>query len=249
MKPSYRESHKTERKSRMYEELVYKQGSYDDMVWQYEKKLLDMELARLKERVPSVLRYLDFGCGTGRILGYLEEEVGEATGVDNAASMLAYARNQVKKAKLIEADLTEHDVLAGEEYDFITAFRIFLNAEPVLRKEMMRVLTPKMRDENSIFIFNMHGNIWSHRLFTKLWLTLRGRRLNTISYWQARRFAEAHGLFVERWYGFGVLPKVFYRWFGSTRMYRLDNMFARVPFMRYMAYDLVFVCKKIRNLK
>jgi SAM-dependent methyltransferase len=245
-KGDYRASHKSEHIARIYEEVVYKEGSYDHMIWLWEREVLDGELIYLKEHMPNV-RYLDFGCGNGRILGYLEDKTGEAIGVDNASSMLMRAHNHIKKAKLIEADLTKQDVLTGETYDLITAFRVFLNAEPVLREEIMKVLVPKLRDQNSLFVFNMHGNVWSHRLFTKLWLRMHGRRLNTISYWQAQRFAETYGLSVERWYGFGVMPKVLYRWFGARSMYAFDVFLAHIPLMRYISYDLVFVCRKTEN--
>ena len=122
------------------------------------------------------------------MLEFLEEYASRAVGVDISPDMIAYAKKRVKKAELIVADLTKHDVLAGQRFDMITAFRIFLNAGPELSDEIINVLMPKL-GEDGVFIFNFHGNILSYRIFTKLWFMLWGRRLNTISYWSALGFA------------------------------------------------------------
>ena len=242
----YRLSHTEERIARQYEEVLYKEGSYDDMLWKWEQGVLAREVGNLRKTVGRV-DYLDFGCGTGRILLFLENLTESAVGVDNAEAMLMRARARVQKAEIICADITQTDVLVGQQFDLITVFRIFLNAQPMLRDEMCTVLVPKLRDENSLFIFNIHGNLMSYRLFSKLWYMLRGRRLNTMTVHTARKLAEQHGLEVVRWYGFGVQPKFLYRWLGSRFMFAVDTFLSRIPGMKYVSYDLVFVCRQARK--
>ncbi len=239
----YKRSHMEERIARQYEEVVYRAGSYDDMLWQWEQGILWRELDWLKKEIPNV-SMLDFAAGTGRILAFLEDKVGLAVGIDNAEAMLARARACVKKAELICADITESDVLIGKQFDYITAFRFFLNAEPDLRDAAFQALVPKLRDERSVFIFNIHGNLWSHRLFSKLWYRMRGRRLNTMTVRQVRQLVRRHGLEVVRWCGFGVKPKIFYRIFGARFMFAIDSLLAQIPWMKYISYNLIFVCRR-----
>ena len=239
----YKQSHVEERIARQYEEVVYRVGSYDDMLWRWEQDILAREIVKLKKVSPRV-SFLDFATGTGRILSFLEDTVTEATGVDNAEAMLRHARLRVRNAELILADLTQEDALAGRSFDIITAFRFFLNAQTDLRDTAFRVLAPKLRGADACFIFNIHGNLWSHRLFSKWWYMLRGRQLNTMTIWQAKRLVRAHGLEVARWYGFGVQPKFLYRLFGPKFMYAVDLMLSKIPGMKYVSYDLIFVCRK-----
>lgn len=240
----YRSSHVGQEKSRIYEEDIYREGSYDEMLWRIERELLIKEIRALQKKVGKI-QYLDFACGTGRIISFLEQSVEESYGIDVSSAMLAKAREKVKKSELIYADLTANDVLKDKTFDLITAFRFFLNAEPELRASAFSVLRTKLKDEKSIFIFNMHGNIVSHRLFTKFWYLLRGRRLATSSFWEAQRLVSENGLEVIHWYGIGVLPKIFYRYVSSRFLLALDKLFFSLPIFKYVSYDLVFVCRKI----
>ena len=236
----YRVSHASERKSLQYEEVIYRQDSYDDFLWRAEQNILRKEFSRLS---PG-MRYLDFACGTGRILQLGEGYVGDSVGIDIAPEMLDIARTKVKHSRLVAGDLTQRDYFSEELFDMITAFRFFLNAQPSLREEGMNVLASKLHDKNSTLIFNMQGNLWRHRLGTKIWFWLRGHRLNTSSYRQSIQLVHAHGLEVIRWYGFGWVPKVFYRIFNPRIMFALDHKIAKIPGARYVAYDLVFVCRR-----
>lgn len=239
---SYRLSHQSQYKTERYECDVYRAGSYDDFVWQEEKRVLDRELGLLKKRV-SAPRYLDFGCGTGRIIGYLEDAVDESTGVDIARDMLTVAKEKLHRSRLIEADITTNDVLRGQTFDLVTAFRIFLNAEPPLRDAIFAALAPKL-SHDGIFIFNIHGNTWSFRLPMIWWYRLRGRYLNYVSYLQIKHLLARYGLCIERFYGFGIIPKPFYHFCPRTSFF-FDRLFAHIPFIKFISYNLIFVCKCI----
>ncbi|MSR76472.1 MAG: class I SAM-dependent methyltransferase [Candidatus Ryanbacteria bacterium] len=238
----YRDSHISREKSRRYEEDIYRKNSYDDALWWWEQGLLKTEINILKGQINSISA-LDFGCGTGRITAVVEQMVDNSVGVDIADSMLEYARTKLTRTELIFADLTKNDVLKGREFQLITAFRIFLNSSPALRHEILTVLAPKLTCDGRM-IFNMHGNIWSQRVFTKIYFWLRGHQLNTSSYRHARHMIVPHGFVIERFYGFGVIPKIFYRIFGARSMYALDRILSVLPLMKYISFDLVFVCKK-----
>jgi SAM-dependent methyltransferase len=132
-----------------------KVNPYRAMVWRLEQRALD---GILRERLSSrSITYLDFACGTGRILAHLKRRVSSATGVDVSSSMMEVARGLAPEAELIEADLTQHDVLGDRSFDLITAFRFFPNAEPELRQAVLAVLTRHLAP-NGVLIFNNHKN-------------------------------------------------------------------------------------------
>jgi SAM-dependent methyltransferase len=236
----YRTSHVSARISERYEHDVYRKNSYDDLVWRWERRILERE-----GRFQETSEYLDFACGTGRIIAFFEDRVQRAVGVDIAASMLMLAKAKVHRAELIEADLTRDNVLGGQLFDCITVFRFFLNANPPLREEAMEVLVRLLRDKDSRLIFNVHGNLLSYRFFARAYYRwVRRRDLNTLSPYAAKALAERHGLRVIRWYGFGIIPKPFYRIFGHRLTYAVDMFFARIPGTRWISADLLFVCDR-----
>ena len=101
--------------------------------------------------------YLDFACGTGRVLAFMEKETQSATGVDISKSMLEVARENVTRAEVIEGDLTRATVLPGREFDLITAFRFFPNAEDQLRQDAMNALAKRLKP-GGFLVFNNHKN-------------------------------------------------------------------------------------------
>jgi SAM-dependent methyltransferase len=101
-------------------------------------------------------RYLDFACGTGRMLSALAPFFQEVIGVDVSESMVSAARLKVEKAAFHIVDLTTQDISMGQ-FDLITAFRFFGNAEPTLRREALRVLRSKLRDDG-LLVLNNHRN-------------------------------------------------------------------------------------------
>jgi SAM-dependent methyltransferase len=128
---------------------------YRAMVWRLEQRALD---GIVRDRLASgPVTHLDFACGTGRILGHLMGQVSSTTGVDVSSSMMEVARKVAPAAELIEADLTQQDVLGERTFDLITAFRFFPNAEPELRQAVCSVLKRHLA-ANGVLVFNNHKN-------------------------------------------------------------------------------------------
>jgi SAM-dependent methyltransferase len=124
------------------------------MVWRLEQRTLDRIFR--DHLSPGKVSHLDFACGTGRVLGHFLGRV-SSTGVDVAPSMMEVARGVAPSAELIEADLTQRDVLGDRRFDLITAFRFFPNAEPELREAVMKVLARHLAPRG-VLVFNNHKN-------------------------------------------------------------------------------------------
>lgn len=153
----YRLSHMAPEKganySKSFDDLPYRK-----MIWKWEQEklseIMDKYLGKNTE-----IRYLDFACGTGRILGYLEARVRvyEAIGVDFSESMINIARNKTKRSKLYIVDLTREDIFTPGTFNLITAFRFFLNAQWELKDKVIRQLANLLSSSpHGYLVFNVH---------------------------------------------------------------------------------------------
>jgi predicted TPR repeat methyltransferase len=125
------------------------------MIWRLEQRALDRILR--DHLGAGEVSHLDFACGTGRILAHFLGRVASTTGVDVSPTMMEVAREVAPGAELIEADLTQGDVLGERYFDLITAFRFFPNAEPELRRAALLVLVRHLAP-HGVLVFNNHKN-------------------------------------------------------------------------------------------
>src|SRR5947209_6527759 len=126
MGESYRAKFQDVADARKYETVDYARWSYADLIWQIEKDWLSSFIDEFK-RGRKPIAYLDFACGTGRIVSYLEDHAGSAVGIDVSEIMLGIAEKKLRRASLIRADITENTNRPEGKYDLITSFRFLLN--------------------------------------------------------------------------------------------------------------------------
>jgi SAM-dependent methyltransferase len=162
----------TDRAAR-YEGGEYAAGSYADLLWRIEQDQLRAVIAGLRIVKPRI-EALDFASGTGRITALLENHVDAVTGIEISESMCELARKKLTRANILCRNILAPDAEVEGKYDLITAFRFFLNAEPELRLPVLSALKTRLRDRDSLLVFNNHGNLWSHKLL--LWPYHRIRR-------------------------------------------------------------------------
>jgi predicted TPR repeat methyltransferase len=209
------------------------------MVWRLEQRVLD----RIWRDYLDARRvsHLDFACGTGRILRHFVGRVTHATGVDVASSMLEVARKVVPAAELIEADLTQANVLDGRRFDLITAFRFFPNAEPELRRAVFSVLARHLAPQG-VLILNNHKNRNSLR---RRLSGLLGRAVSrgTMTHGQVHALAAEAGLRVLQVIPIACLPV-------SDRhlplpiwlLESLERRMSRLPGAAALAHNVIYVC-------
>lgn len=206
MTSDYRQSHCAPGKGACYD-ARFRENRHRAMVWALEQRVLDHILNHCAP--PRPLRLLDFACGTGRILAYLEPRVVSVTGVDVSPEMMAVARQRLPGKELILGDLTTSDLLAGRQFDIITAFRFFPNAQTQLRHDAASALA-RLLAPDGILVFNNHQNASSTRAQLAR-LVGRGSAqrymshrevvdlLETIGFRIAQVYALAYLPFTERW--------------------------------------------------
>ena len=222
-----------------YDTKLFAPGSFDAAIWAREQRLIDEIVER---HVPRRDRYLDFACGTGRVLAHVEPRFRSATGLDISETMLAAARDRVKTAELVQGDATrDPDVLAGRRFDFITAFRFFLSAQPSLRDDAMAFIASALRDRESRLLFNVHGNRYSTRALLAAKARITGEQFSSMSIGECFALAARHGLEVVEWHGIGSYDKSLLRALPRSA-WRWAERFAPLP-KRFAVY-LYFVCRR-----
>jgi len=199
---TYRDSHKYPTKGVTYDEH-YETIPWRRFLWSREQEVI----LRILEKyfAGKDIHLLDFACGTGRITSFLENRVKTSTGVDVSSSMLAIAREKLKRTEIIEADITSGNVLRGRKFNLITAFRFFLNAEPELRYAAIRAIVTLLAQDGYL-VFNNHQNLGSP------WIRLRYIRhrqknpegiFNVMTIAEMQKLVEAVGLEIVELYPVG----------------------------------------------
>lgn len=240
---SYRTSHSSPGYGEHYSK-TYEHGYYAHQWRLIEKPLLKAVFATLKNR--DRIRHLDFACGTGRILGVGEEFFNDTTGVDVSNEMLRVAARNCPKSKLIRQDITRSPL--KEEYDVITAFRFFLNAEPVLADEVLNELHKLLPRKNGKLLINIHVNGKSPLgvMYKFRNMMTRKNLANTMNYDVLKDVLERNGFVVEKviWYSF--LPR-FGNVFGEISRHLIgpvESFFKLFPFCADFAQCYLIQCRK-----
>lgn len=201
----YRKSHVNPGKGSRYDAL-YAPGSALAFYWNlFERPYIEAVFARVKEAHPEG-RYLDFACGTGRILAVGAVTFRDTTGIDVSEAMSAVARKKVPNAQILQADVLTEPVDVGT-FDVVTLFRFLLRAGE-LRDEILGWLRGVIRDDGTLIV-NNHRNAHSVRgMAYRLGHRIRrdGFENDLLTDRQVEAMLRRHGFEVVEEFGFGSVP-------------------------------------------
>jgi len=131
---------------------------YDEDAHNYANVLHRIELTVLDSLLEPVstgdLEYLDFATGTGRIIAHLEARFASSTGIDISPQMIAACSKRSSVSRLRCEDITSTSPDA--QYDVITAFRFFLNANAELRVAVLCAIRDRLKPGGKLVV-NNHG--------------------------------------------------------------------------------------------
>jgi SAM-dependent methyltransferase len=228
-------------------------GSYDATIAAapFDSYMAHLERDYLQTIVPGLFpaarpRYLDFACGTGRITQTVAPMTAEATGVDISPSMLQEAQRKCPNVRFVHADLTRAEVDLGQ-FDLITSFRFFGNAQDELRTNVLRTLNLRLRD-GGYLIVNNHRNPYS---ISSTLLRLAGINAGLdLTHFKFKRILKAHGFEIVSTQPIGTWmfrSKLMFADPRSERARRLERLFGHGIFTP-IAPDAILVCRKARTL-
>ena len=146
-------------------------------------------------------RYLDFACGTGRITSQIAPLARRSVGVDVSPSMLEQARRKCPQTHFHCGDITRDDVDLGQ-FDLVSSFRFFGNAQDELREAALAAITQRMAP-GGLLLINSHRNPRAlYALLGRLAGADAGGMDLTLT--KLRRLLERHGLTITRLQPIGV---------------------------------------------
>lgn len=202
---SYRESHLGQGKGAWYDEVHGKK--IDALIWEdFVKPQLTAVFADSARE--GARRYLDFACGTGRVLKVGSAHFSESVGVDISPDMLTVAKERVPTAQFHCVDVTRTPDAVSGTFDCVSLFRFLLNAEKPLRDEVLQWIGAHTRP-GAVLVGNNHMETTSiSGLLTVAANALINRRRHHLSRRQVEAMLGRAGFVVERWNGYRVLPSV-----------------------------------------
>lgn len=252
---TYTESYQQEGKSgQEYDRSLA--NRFELAIFQLEQAILEDLFRRLRSSDPNT-SYLDFACGTGRIITVFKDLIRSKVGVDTSPGQLAVAQEEVPNAEFILGNVvTDPTLLAGRRFDLITSFRLLLNLEPENRVPVLRALRELLTPGGYLIVDN-HMNRYSVLGLTALLAhkVLRvpkkprvppGRRgiISTMSEREMRQALTAAGLQVEEVHRIFVLPGhkslllLPLRW-----LVPLEGFLSRLPSNRF-SKNQIYVCRR-----
>jgi SAM-dependent methyltransferase len=240
----YRESHTSTGRGVRYD-AYYRPGTALAFYWEhFERPYLEAKLAEAGAGRPG-RRYLDFACGTGRILQVGASRIPDATGIDVSEQMLEVARLKVPGATILRADVLREPLLNVGRFDVVTLFRFLVRAGG-LREPILVWLREVIRDDGT-FIVNNHRNSSSIRgLVRRLRQAIHpsGSDAEILSDRQVRNLLKATGFEVVEDFTFGVVPSYRGRLILPPELVlAVERRAASIPAFKGLAKNHVYVCR------
>jgi SAM-dependent methyltransferase len=245
---SYSERFQQKAAVESYDANEYAAGSYSTRIWQLQRPVLEKLLANFRGTQSGPTLLLDFACGTGRVLSWVEQFADTADGIDISEQMVAVARAKCSRARLQVGDVLANPELLGKNYDVITCFRLLLNLEPEMRARILRELRKLIREPDGLLLVNVHGNLRSLRHPAILWRRWREQTaksdimLNEMSPTETDKLLWENGFRVMRKIGFGILPPGFYKTPLRNAAFAADKFLAGENAWTNWSVDILFVC-------
>lgn len=225
---------------------------FEQFIWDLEKHYLD----RITEKY-SGEDYLDFACGTGRIIEFLSDKFESSVGIDTARPMLQEAQKKVPDAQFITGNIVTEKV-TDKTFDVITSFRLFLNLETENRVKILRSLR-RLLKEDGILVINNHMNRYSI-IGLRFWIAHKifGRPLNrdieekgiinTMSANEVKTMLREAGYRIIEVHRFTVLPgRKNILLLPRKMLFYVERFLSKVPLINRLAKDQIYVCKKIER--
>jgi ubiquinone/menaquinone biosynthesis C-methylase UbiE len=239
----YRTSHLAPQRGRNYD-ARYDSGATSFYWEHFERPYLEQMFARLSgDRQP---RYLDFACGTGRIIAVAAKYFAEAVGIDVSQSMLAKARTKVPNARFFLSDVVQAPIDIGR-FDVITLFRFLLNADAPLRNGVLKWIRGAIHHQGTLIV-NNHCNSTSVR--GAIHLVRNGIQLGkprkVLSDRAVRTLLSAHGFRVVEQVGFKMMPSFENRTvLPGAVLNRVERWVASLPTSQRFMENHIYLCHPV----
>jgi len=238
----YRASHLDPETARRYDEEIYRTGGYDEWVDAIEGRLLNSVVDRYFPSRP--FSYLDFACGTGRVMARIAPRAATAVGVDVSKAMLDRARDRVPRATLVLGDIAAEPSLLDRRFDLITSFRFLVNAQPDMRRDTLRRLGEVLLPDG-LLVCNVHANRYSARLLSEPARIARlVERRNALSLRAATAALHDANLVVRDVTGYAFVSRSLYQLLGRGMAEAAEARLHALRPLCHFGTHLLLVCER-----
>ncbi|RKY09254.1 MAG: hypothetical protein DRP56_02875 [Planctomycetota bacterium] len=223
-----------------------------NLIYNLERHVLLKMFSRINSKDKALM---DFACGTGRWTHVLENYFADSIGVDVSEEMVSVAQKKCKKTKFIITDITSvnDEKLDGFQFDIITAFRFFKNAQDQLRQDVISSIGKYLK-KNGYFVFDLHLNSYSFMgiLANVISFLELNKRLGisklatkTISIRQVRKLFKDSDFEIVDYYGMGLLPgRSNFTILPNKVLSKVETFFTEKKILRNYSYNILVVAKK-----
>ena len=154
--------------------------------------------------------------------------------------MLEIAKNNCKKACIIQEDLTKNDVLDDQLFNLITAFRFFPNAQSELRIEAITILKKHLR-EDGYLVFNNHKCLTSTR--SRIAKIIGRHEIHGMRHSEVEQLLAHAGLRIVKTYHTGVFPSSENRQIIPPFLLTvIETIASKFKPLEYLAENILYVC-------
>lgn len=228
-----------------YDATEYSSSSVGTLLWEMEKDILQKLLYKL---IPNKkLRYLDFACGTGRIVSFIAPFAISSAGIDVSAEMLTLARKRSPETLFFCKDITSEEMVEGT-YNLITSFRFLSNVDQLTRKAALRALHVRM-EPDAILVVNTHTNPLSYKMFLLVWHAVRrlfwgNVHTQYLTTGTMRQILLDAGFDVVETVGYGFIPGKLLRLLPWNAALALERFLFRIPLLRPFGVNQIAICRR-----
>lgn len=241
---TYRESFRTSDAARAYHASLKRR-----IDWALWEQLIAPDVRVILEEIrqTGAVDYLDFACGTGRVLAVSKNFFPNAVAIDISPEMVEYAMEQHPEVSFVVGDVTRQtDTLEGQ-FDCVTMFRFLLNAEPELRQHVIQRIGEHVR-EGGYLIGNIHLQSLSvSGLLAWGASSIRKKQISHMSRKQTEDLLADAGFLIESWRGYRVLPTLQGRAVLGTTMQIAAEQLCRLVRLGRWGADHLFVARKVEH--
>jgi SAM-dependent methyltransferase len=187
--------------------------------------------------------YVDFACGTGRIISSLEKCATKSIGVDVSQSMVDIAKEKCERTQFFIKDVTK-ERLDFPPIDVVTSFRFFGNAQQELRDSVLQYLHSILR-KDGLLILNNHRNPVS--ISNRLFSLSGGDHEMDLTYDKLRESLNRQGFTVLKTLGIGgwIFRHSFQRKeILESKMANVLERVSRVVVPTSLCPDMILIAKK-----
>lgn len=230
----------------------------------FELSIFDLEKTILRHIYESLLgsrsqnTYLDYACGTGRILALFSNRIKAKVGIDTSPAQVEHAKRKLPDTEFLIGNIvTNPECLGKRRFTFITCFRLFLNLEKANRVPTLKQLHKHLEDDGYLVIDN-HMNRYSvlgmmallarHvlRYPPKSLAPARTRGIiGTMSEREVRAALAEAGFRVKEVFRFFLLPghKSFVL-LPRAILVPTEEFLSTIPFLNLFSKNQIFLCDK-----